>query len=501
MKPTLKLNAQTNKNKFVGVVITILIFFMALRIPVDSDFWWHINAGRATINQHSPLLIDIFSFTKFGSAWINHSWLSEIFYFGIYDLFGLTGIMIFVAIIATVTMLLIFNTMKGPVLLRAFLIIFAVMLTAVIWSPRPQLISLLFFALLVSLFQNNEAKFNKKYYIYFSVLFILWSNLHAGFIVGIAYLILVLIGKIIDAFLNKKTITDNISREILNSGILVLISFVSTLINPNGFNIWKVQFNTLNVVALQNFIPEWASPNFHELFQQPFLWVWLLFVALISTGVFSLTFQRLFPLIFFGALGFMSRRNIAPFAIIILPILCDISLAFYNSKLKGNFKIKFAKKIETMNATPKTWVQKIINLSFIFILGVMVSVKIVYLGNSNVMQTYEEITFPYQAINETDIKEFKERNLLNSYTWGGYISWYKPEIKVFVDGRTDLFGDDIILDWIKMVNADEGWVDLFKKYQIGWVLLENERPIVKELLLQRWDLVYQDNVGVILKKP
>lgn len=499
MKPTIEIKSRQNLNIFVGVIIAIMVFFMAIRVPLDSDFWWHINAGRATLNQHSPLLNDIFSFTKNGASWINHSWLSEIIYFWIFNLFGLTGIMIFVALVATTTMLIIFNLIKGPVILKAFLIIFAVMLTAVIWSPRPQLFSLLLFALLVSIFQKNEERSNKKLILYVAVLFVIWANLHAGFVIGIAYIALVLFGKLLDTFLNKDFIA--YKNEIVFWGILVLVSIAATFINPNGLNIWKVQFDTINVAALQNFIPEWASPNFHELFQQPFLWVWLLFVGLISTGVLVLPFQKILPLVFFGALGFFSRRNIAPFAIIILPILGNLIIAFYDKKLQSRFNLETKNKLYKINSIPKPLLQKGINLSFIFLLGIILAVKIIYLGNPIVMQTYEKNSFPLQAINTIDSHELQGKNLLNSYTWGGYISWYNPEIKVFVDGRTDLFGDEIILDWIDMVSANEGWEDLFNKYQIDWVLLENDRPIIKELQVQQWDVFYEDNISSILIKP
>ena len=262
-----------------------------------------------------------------------------------------------------------------------------------------------------------------------------------------------------------------------------------------------VQFKTIGVSSLQDFISEWASPNFHELYQQPFLWVWLIFVFFISTGIYSLPFEKVLPLIFFGGLGFLSRRNIAPFAIIIMPILSEVIVAFYNLKLKSSINTEFFNKFEFRNSKPKPLVQKIINLTIIFIIGIIISIKIVYLSNPYVLNNYEQEYFPYQAVNTIVPEDFIERNLLNSYAWGGYISWYQPAIKVFVDGRTDLFGDDIILDWIAMVNADPDWEDLLNKYDIGWVFLEPDRPLITELKNKQWELVYQDSLSVILKKP
>ncbi len=50
------------------------------------------------------------------------------------------------------------------------------------------------------------------------------------------------------------------------SGLVVLI-------NPNGLNMWRIPFQTVGVQVLQSLIAEWASPNFHELAQQPLLWM------------------------------------------------------------------------------------------------------------------------------------------------------------------------------------------------------------------------------------
>lgn len=500
MKLTKEIDSDKNLERFVSVLICLIVFLMALRVPLDSDFWWHINAGKATINQHSPLLQDIFSFTRYDFPWINHSWLSEVFYYMTYKLFGFSGVMIIVAIVATSTTMIIFKLMKGSVIMRAFLVVFSVLLTAVIWSPRPQLFSLFFFALLVWFQQKFEKQRKKIYLIVIPALFLIWSNFHAGFTLGIAFLGLVLFGKIIDYLLNPDK--NEIKRKnIISTLILLTSSSILTLINPNGINVWVVQFKTIGVSSLQDFISEWASPNFHELFQQPFLWVWLIFVFFISTGIYSLPFEKIFPLIFFGGLGFLSRRNIAPFAIIIMPIMSEIIVAFYNSKLKSSINREFFNKIELRNSKPKPLVQKITNLTIIFILGIIISIKIVYLSDPNVLKNYEQQFFPFQAVNIIDPEDYVEINLLNSYAWGGYISWYQPSVKVFVDGRTDLFGDEIILDWIAMVNADPEWEYLLDKYDIGWVFLEPDRPLITELRKEQWELVYQDNLSVILKKP
>ncbi len=87
--------------------------------------------------------------------------------------------------------------------------------------------------------------------------------------------------------------------------------------------------------------------------------------------------------------------------------------------------------------------------------------------------------------------------MLNSYGWGGYLTWNLPEYPVFVDGRTDLYNDAIIGDWITAVNADPGWQDVLNKWDIRLVLLEPSWPLAKILPGEGWKEYYSDKQAVV----
>ncbi len=72
-----------------------------------------------------------------------------------------------------------------------------------------------------------------------------------------------------------------------------------------------------------------------------------------------------------------------------------------------------------------------------------------------------------------------------------------PEYPVFVDGRTDLFGDEIIGEWMSLMGADEGWEQKLDAWEINLVLVEPDRPLVKELQAKGWNLLYSDPGSVI----
>jgi len=397
-------------------------------------------------------------------------------------------------------MIIIYQSMKGNSYLRAFLIILAVLISAVVWSPRPQLFSLLCFAILFQWVKNFDESTEKKYLVYILVLFVFWSNLHAGFSVGIAYLILFAFGKIFDSVIEKQDskVESNKVKYLL---LLILLCALVVCINPNGIDTWRVQFNTVSIQSLQNQIDEWASPDFHKLEQQPFLWIWLLFVFFVSLTSAKFSFQEILPIIFFGGLGFLAKRNYALFAIIVFPTLAKLALLFFEQNIK---KIRFFDRLKVTtnkaNLVPKLSVQIGINLFLVSLIGLAIYGKIFILSNRMVLQSFENRYFPAKAMDYLAENGLLNGNVLNSYAWGGYLNWKDPELLVFVDGRTDLFGEKIIKDWTTMVSAKSGYELLFDEYNIQWVFLEKENPIIEKLIQQGWTTNFTDQLSVILSK-
>ena len=67
------------EEKLYLALVLLLIFIMAVRMPIDSDMWWHLRAGEETLNAGKAYRVDTFSSSRYGENWINHSWLSQVF--------------------------------------------------------------------------------------------------------------------------------------------------------------------------------------------------------------------------------------------------------------------------------------------------------------------------------------------------------------------------------------------------------------------------------------
>ena len=153
------------------------------------------------------------------------------------------------------------------------------------------------------------------------VIFFLWSNLHGGWSLGFMLIGITLAGEVLNHCLGNRSAEVLEWRQIKRLLLWGLAAVPALLINPNGLEILKIPFQTVGVQALQQSIQEWASPDFHELFQQPYLWLLLALLAAFALCGRKVDLGDLLSVLLFGALGLIARRNFGPFALVAAPVL------------------------------------------------------------------------------------------------------------------------------------------------------------------------------------
>ncbi len=188
---------------FVLVLALLLIFILAARTPLDSDMWWHLRAGQETVQSGRPVLVDDLSTTRLGAAWINHSWLSEVGMYLVYAWGGSLAIGGITALLAVLSMALVYYTLEGPAILRAFLLILGSVVAAVVWAPRPQLVSLVLMALVGYLLYLYKWKRLDRLWL-LPLVFMLWANLHGGFPLGFMLIGCMLAGEFLNFLLGNR---------------------------------------------------------------------------------------------------------------------------------------------------------------------------------------------------------------------------------------------------------------------------------------------------------
>ncbi len=109
--------------------------------------------------------------------------------------------------------------------------------------------------------------------------------------------------------------------------------------------------------------------------------------------------------------------------------------------------------------------------------------------------------FPCKMV-RSHAAELASSRVLTSDQWGDYLLWVNyPQQRVFINGRSDFFGEKVGHEYMKLGDAGAGWRDVLKKYNVDAVLIPPGIPLV-ELLGKEpgWRLVAQDKDSVLFRK-
>src|SRR5205807_3399410 len=83
--------------------------------------------------------------------------------------------------------------------------------------------------------------------------------------------------------------------------------------------------------------------------------------------------------------------------------------------------------------------------------------------------------------------------------WGGYvIYWLYPHRLAAVDDRHDLYGENFLKSYLKMMHVEPGWDDLLREYEIHCVLVPRGSALSNILgEMNEWQSIYADDVAIV----
>ncbi len=475
-------------NRLVTLITFMAIFAMAARISVDPDTWWQLRTGQWIVEHRSWPMVDPFSYTRLGAEWHYPGWLMQVPMVGIFKTFGAGGLNIWTAVMVCLAFFFIWKTTEGNIFTRAFTMIFAAAATGVYWAARPYLATFVLTAVFIWLFETlrkNDYQSIKKPAVWLSVLMVIWANSHAGNFTGfLIWGVYFVDGSI--QWLSKKADIQVVKRLILIGVCLV----VCVCINPYGVQILTYPFKTVGISALRDYIQEWQSPNFHSTSVQPFAWLILLMLGSVGLSGRKILWSDLFLAGGFAYMGLMAGRNIALFG-----LAAPMVITRHLSPILDNW---FETKLHIHPSGRVTRRQNILNWVLLAILFIAVLAKVVLVYPASANEKAFQKIFPVGAVNY--IQQTKpEGRIFNSYNWGGYLIWNLPDYPVFIDGRTDLYDDDLIGEWIKVVKGEDGWEETLDKWHVTFILIEPGTRLTS-LLKDGWKLEYEDAMAQVWVK-
>jgi hypothetical protein len=298
-------------------ILALGLFAMAARTVTDPDVWWHLRTGQLILQTHHIFRTDPYSFTRAGHAWINHEWLSQILMFSLYRWLGYAGLIVVFAGIVAVAFFIVFLRCEARPYFAALITAWGAAASASTWGVRPQMLSLLLASIFLILLERSEQRPRLLWWL--PPLTLLWVNLHAGYALGIGLIGLFLGGEILGAIFGDKR-SNGVAARLRQLTLVLVVCIAVVPLNPNGARMYTYPWQTLSSSAMQQYIQEWASPNFHQTLYLPFLLMVLALLAALACSPKRLRPLDLLLLAVTLYAALRSERHIPIFVLVAAPI-------------------------------------------------------------------------------------------------------------------------------------------------------------------------------------
>jgi hypothetical protein len=489
----------TSRRVFVAVVF-LGILAMASRSVGDPDVWWHLKTGELIGHTKTVPRTDPFSFTRSGHPWVAHEWLSELFIYGIYRSSGWGGLIVVFAVIVSTAFFLVYLRSAPDPYSSGVIVLWGAWATAPIWGVRPQVISLLLTSLWLLILERSER--NLRLLWWTLPLTVLWVNLHAGFALGLALILFFFAGE----FLEQATSHTRLNPAYLRAlAATFLFDLLLVPLNPNGAKMYLYPVETLRSKAMQDFIAEWASPNFHHAAYLPFLLLLLATTATLASSRLRVRPRDILLLMVSTFAALSSIRMIPFFVLIAVPILSRPVESWARGD-RGRLDRSRADRPLDQRARPAShtshvpmpytvWLNLLILLSLAGFVGFQIT---------RVVRRQPQIEaqrFPAGAVAYLQARP-AAGPLFNLYDWGGYLIWrLYPRTPVFIDGRADLYGESLMRQFADTYDLKGNWQKALKKWQIRTVIVLPDSALGVALRLSPgWEVGYSDSRSVVFER-
>jgi hypothetical protein len=463
------------------VFLTVLflgLFAMAARNVTDPDLWWHLKTGQYIIEHKSVPHADPFSYTRAGAPWVAHEWLTELL---LYELQRTTGwgglIVVFAAILSGAFFLLYLRCGPDPYV-AGVVMLAAAWATMPVWGVRPQVLSLLLTSLWLLILERSEH--NAKLLWWTLPLTLLWVNLHAGFALGLALLALFLGGEWIEY---RVGLSPQSTPRLRTAALILLLDLLIAPLNPNGLRMFSYPIETLRSAAMQNYIAEWASPNFHHAEYWPFLLVVLATFAALSWSRLQVRPRDMLLLVVSLYAGLCSIRMMPLFVLIAAPLISQ--------------RLADSPTNRSQQSRPEPASRALLNGGIVVAMAIFAGVHVFQVIKRQ--PAAEAQHFPADAVRFLQTHA-TARRIFNHYDWGGYLIWrLYPTTRVFIDGRADLYGEALLDQFANTYQFKNAWQQTLQRWNVDTVIVPAESALATGLRNSKsWRVTYEDAQAVVL---
>lgn len=408
----------------------------------DPGTFWHVRVGELVLDTGRLVTTDPYSIPFAGTPWVPHGWLAEVGMAALHRAAGLDGLLL-----ATAALISGAYTIPFARLVRAglhwsvagCLVGLAVAASASHFHARPHAVTLLFFAVtFAALLDFDAGRIRFRGLLWLVPLFAVWANVHGGVLAGYGT-----VGLTVAGWLVFRGGPDRL-RLVGWAALLGL----TALATPYGLDMPRAWVAIMRMPELPRLIEEHAPVDPSD----PGTWP---FFALAAIHVFVLAGLRerprvtwLLPVVWF-ALGCDRVRNAPLFAVAATAAFADV--------LPSTVWAKWLSARPDLYRPPADR-----SRPGLFGVGLCVAtVLALFASAAGGMRwaKWPDTEWPVSLVPAMR-READGRGQLaafNEYNFGGFLIYFTPEYRPFVDDRCEVFGGP----WIARFVAAEARPELY----------------------------------------
>lgn len=460
-----------------GLVLATVLFGGRHALLNDPGTPWHLRLGRDIVVTGGVPRHDSLTFTRAGDEWVDQSWLFDVILAFVVDHRGWSAAVALSALgLATVYAGLARGLEADG---RSAIVVLAVALLAagvgaIHFLVRPHLFTLGFFLITARFCQKQHERGGRIVFLA-PLVMIVWANVHGGFLAGPVIVFTAAAAHSLSGAWNAER-----RREVavfVAAGVLCL---VAATLNPYGFGLYRHVGRLLVSSRVTDLIDEYQPIPFGKPTTRAVELVVLILIAVPTLSRGRMTRYELVHSLVWLHLSLASVRNAPLFALAVAPGLARMLDILKERDRAGN-----EPRVPAWSAWPP-----------LAALGLGTAVCLGW-----TIGGFDRGKWPLSALPTLERLPVGSP-LFHEQDWGGLVeAESRPRRPAFIDDRFELFGREMVLQYVNALDGGPDWETLRDANGIELVWVRPDRGLVRRLENDPdWQVRFRDGVSVLFQR-
>jgi hypothetical protein len=493
------------------------------------DLAYQLRAGTDILAGHGIPTTDTWTFTVYGTPWLDQQWGAQALLALVFQWTGWTGLAVLRAALVALTFALVRRAVRSAwsiASIRAggsaiasssrtatLVTLLAFVVAAPALALRPQLFAIVLFAATLVIVVERAAHPRRLWLV--PVIAALWANLHGSFPLVVVLLGLAWLDEV--ALLREPapagTPPLRLRARLLGSTGLAIIgaaSTLATLITPFGIDGWRYIENLARNPEITSQVSEWRAPSPLDPAGAIFYASVVIVLGMVGFRIRSdgrrppaRFIAPIVSVVVFGILGAVTGRGLAWWALAapVAMVSLQPGLKLSDAAAVGLPRVRARTAREAAESENRASPLNAVVMVVLVIAGLALLPLWRPVGPAGVpAATLSSAPQGIAAALEDVVARNQSRTRIwNPQSWGSWLEWAVPNGCYLVDSRIELFPEAL---WTRIATAMVSQSQPPVPDTIGAetiVLTAEQRPIIEPILAASplWEMDYSDSEGAI----